>query len=344
MTAFIKNAWYVACFSQELSSQPLARTLLGQRVVLFRTASRAPAALEDRCCHRMAPLSPGEVEPDGIRCGYHGMKFAPTGQCIEIPGQTQIDARMCVQDYLVHEQHGFVWIWLGDRAQASVSDIVDCHWHTDSQWQSTQGYIHYRANYQLIVDNLLDFSHLTFVHKTTLANNAFPNAQPAIEPFDQGIRLTREIRDVQPSPLHQMAGKFEGRVNFWNRQAWWLPSVFENWAGSVEASTPGPAHEQPGAFQLRHFSLLTPETEHTTHYFWIQPCQFPRPDDTLIGKVKKGIDTAFEEDRQMIEAQQQNIHDNPEAPMRGIAADKALNMIRMMIKRRLQHEAEALNP
>ena len=341
MTTWIKNAWYVAAFAQELDDKPLARTILGQRVVLFRAPHSSVAALEDRCCHRMAPLSKGTIEADGIRCGYHGMKFSAAGQCIEIPGQATIDERMCVRGYPVHEQHGLVWIWMGDPALAQPQHIVDCHWHTSADWQSTQGYIHYQANYQLIIDNLLDFSHLTFVHKTTLANNAFPNAQPSIEPFAEGIRLNREIRDVAPSPLHQMAGKFEGHVNFWNRQVWWLPTAFENWAGSVDAQTQGPAHEQEGAFQLRHFSLLTPETEHTTHYFWIQPCQFPRPDDSLIGKVKAGIDTAFEEDRQMIEAQQQIINDNPNAAMRGIGADKALNMIRVMLKRRVQAEAEA---
>jgi len=97
MTTWIKNAWYVTAFAQELDDKPLARTILGQRVVLFRAPHSSVAALEDRCCHRMAPLSKGTIETDGIRCGYHGMKFSAAGQCIEIPGQATIDERMCVR-------------------------------------------------------------------------------------------------------------------------------------------------------------------------------------------------------------------------------------------------------
>ncbi|MEZ5658279.1 MAG: hypothetical protein R3E83_07025 [Burkholderiaceae bacterium] len=230
---------------------------------------------------------------------------------------------------------------MGAPQDADDTQIVDCHWHTDPGWQTTHGYIHYQAHYQLIADNLLDFSHLTFVHRTTLANNAFPNAQPAIETFDRGIRLTREVLDIEPSPLHKMAGRFEGRVDFWNRQVWWVPSIFENWAGSVEAGGTGPAHERAGGFHLRHFSLLTPETEQSTHYFWIQPCSFPRPAPELIHKVKQGIDTAFEEDREIIEAQQRVMNEHPHARPKGIQNDRALNIVRMMNQRLLRQQAAA---
>ncbi len=342
MTTLIRNAWYVAAHAHECSETPLARTLLGEKVVLFRTPDGQAAALEDRCCHRLAPLSKGDVEADGIRCRYHGIKFAPSGQCLEIPGQDRISPKFCVKHFPLVERDGLLWIWMGEASQADPSLIVDCHWNVDPAWPAAHGYLHYQADYRLIIDNLLDFTHLTFVHRTTLANNAFPNAQPDIEPFERGIRLSRDIEGVDPSPLHKMGGDFTGKVDFWNRQVWWLPTVFENWAGSVDAGGEGPAHERPGGFHLRHFSLLTPETEHTTHYFWIQPCSFPKPHSDLIKKVKIGIDTAFAEDKDIIESQQRVMAADPSIHPKGISSDKALNMVRFMNERLLKAEAAAL--
>jgi phenylpropionate dioxygenase-like ring-hydroxylating dioxygenase large terminal subunit len=143
-------------------------------------------ALQDRCCHRFAPLSLGDVEVDGIRCRYHGIKFGADGLCIEIPGQEKIPPQMCVRAYPLVEQHGILWIWPGDISRADPALIVDVHWNDDPAWPVARGYIHYQANYQLIADNLLDFSHLTFVHRTTLANAAFPNAHPKITAFEGG--------------------------------------------------------------------------------------------------------------------------------------------------------------
>ncbi len=340
---FVKNAWYVAAHASECGQQPqppLARTILNEKMVLFRTADGKPVALEDRCCHRLAPLSLGDVEVGGIRCRYHGMKFNPRGECIEIPGQEQIPPGTCVRAFPLEERHGFLWIWMGAPDKANPDDIVDVHWNDAPGWPTAKGYIHYKANYQLIADNLLDFTHLTFVHKTTLANNAFPNARPDIEPFENGIRLNRVIKNCDPSPLHGMAGKFTEKVDFWNRQVWWLPSIFENWAGSVPTSDSNAPHEQAGALHLRHFSLLTPETEQTTHYFWIQPCEFPHDDHAIIEKVGKGIDTAFAEDRWIIEAQQEVMNSNPSIKPKALRNDAALGRVRYMIERLIEQENE----
>ena len=341
---FVRNAWYVAAFAGECTTQPLARTLLGEPVVLFRTPQGQAVALQDRCCHRFAPLSLGDVEADGIRCRYHGMKFSHKGACIEIPGQEVIPPKMCVKAYPLVERHGFLWIWMGQAQQANPDLIVDVHWNDDPAWPTARGYLHYQAHYQLIADNLLDFSHLTFVHRTTLANAAFPNAQPQISSFERGIRLTREIINCDASPLHAMAGRFQGKVDFWNRQAWWLPSVFENWAGSVPTGGDTPPHERAGGFHLRHFSLLTPETERTTHYFWVQPCQFPHSDTGMIEQVGQGITKAFAEDKWIIEAQQKAWDAcPPDVKPQASRNDAALGRVRFMIDQLLKAEASDPN-
>ncbi len=152
---FVRNAWYVAATSAECGSErPLARTLLGEPVVLYRTPQGQPVALEDRCCHRLVPLSLGDIEEGGLRCRYHGMKFDPAGKCVEIPGQADIPPAMRVRNFPLVERHGFLWIWLGDAAQADPDLIVDCHWNGAPGWPTASGYIHYQANYQLIADSL----------------------------------------------------------------------------------------------------------------------------------------------------------------------------------------------
>ena len=82
---FLRNCWYVAAWSEEVGRAPLARILLGLPVMLYRIEKGEAVALEDRCCHRNLPLSMGFIEGDNVRCGYHGLKFAPSGQCIEFP-------------------------------------------------------------------------------------------------------------------------------------------------------------------------------------------------------------------------------------------------------------------
>lgn len=338
---FVKNAWYVAATAGECNQKPLARTLLNEKVVLYRTSEGKAVALEDRCCHRYAPLSLGDVEQAGLRCRYHGAVFNANGDCVEIPGQERIPPGYGVRSYPIEERHGFIWIWMGDPARADTDLIVDCHWNNAQGWPTASGYIHYNANYQLIADNLLDFTHLTFVHKTTLANSELPNTKTDIEPFDRGIRLRRVIKDCEPSPLHGMAGKFTGRVDFWTRQVWWLPSIFENWAGSVAVGGESDPHEREGGLHLRHFSLITPETEHSSHYFWINPVQFPHDDYEMIEKVQKGIETAFAEDRWMIEAQQEVIIRSGEFKPKPVRSDAALGRVRYMIDRLLEQEAKA---
>src|SRR5262245_7557714 len=87
---FLRNGWYSAIWSANLKGKPVARTFLNEKVVMFRTASGKAAALEDRCCHRAAPLSRGEIRGEHLACGYHGLQFDVTGRCVAVPGQEHV--------------------------------------------------------------------------------------------------------------------------------------------------------------------------------------------------------------------------------------------------------------
>lgn len=134
-TPFIRNAWYVGAWDEEVTADGLlGRTLLGEPIVFFRDADGAAVALEDRCCHRAAPLSIGRKEADGVRCMYHGMKFNNKGVCIDVPGQEKVPVKACVRAYPVQERDRFIWIWMGDPALANPADIPSFWWHTHPEW------------------------------------------------------------------------------------------------------------------------------------------------------------------------------------------------------------------
>jgi len=170
---FPLNRWYVAALSKELVDKPLARTLLKHAVVLYRTKEGNVNALEDRCCHRHLPLSMGVIEEEGLRCGYHGLLFDDSGTVIDVPGQANIPPRACVKKYHVVEQDSFVWIWFGSEGNETPSSEPPIYEvHRDESFVYGGDVYRYNAPYQLIHDNLLDLSHLGYVHLHTIGGDA----------------------------------------------------------------------------------------------------------------------------------------------------------------------------
>jgi len=110
---FLRNSWYVAAWNHELiDGTKLARTILERPVVIYRGASGKVVALDDRCCHRAAPLSMGRIEGDDIRCMYHGMKFEPGCRSIQIPGQDMIPPKFVLRIYPFVERYNLICIWM----------------------------------------------------------------------------------------------------------------------------------------------------------------------------------------------------------------------------------------
>lgn len=124
---WLKNCWYVIAWEHEIPTDGfLARTVLGEPLLVFRTSGADSTgkpggqltALEDRCCHRQAPLSKGRREGDAIRCGYHGLKFDPSGTCIDVPGldKPPPGARVRTDPVALHNK--WIFVWMGDAARA----------------------------------------------------------------------------------------------------------------------------------------------------------------------------------------------------------------------------------
>src|SRR5580658_3541723 len=178
----IRNAWYVAAWADEIGRTPLARRICNQPLVLFRDNEGHAAALQDMCCHRGAPLSMGKVVEQGLECGYHGLTFDRSGRCVRIPGQDRIPERARVPSYPVVERDAFLWIWMGDPAKADETEIVSYPWHNDVRhWPNKHTTYHIKAAATLMVDNLMDLTHLGYVHVGSIGGNPMIHVEAKME-------------------------------------------------------------------------------------------------------------------------------------------------------------------
>ena len=309
---FLKNCWYVAAWNHELGDASLARTLLGEPVVFFRDADGAPAALEDRCSHRSAPLSNGTVEGDNIRCGYHGLLFGRDGGCREVPGQSTVPPGSAIRSYPVIEKWRWIWIWMGDPAQADEKLIPDFHWNDDPEWVSQGDRFHVGGDYRLLVDNLLDLSHVQYVHASTLGTEAVSDFPVETRRDGDLVHVDRWIMDGPPPPMFQKAAGITGEVDRWQLITWNAPSHVVIDVGCAAAGTGARQGNRDQGMTMYSNHSITPETEKSCHYFWHHARNFNLEDEDLTAFLRKATGGAFFEDVDIIERQQKSIDSAPD--------------------------------
>ena len=338
---FLRNFWYVAAWSREIERHPLARVLLNQPVVLFRSTEGSVIALEDRCPHRGFPLSKGRLIEDALECGYHGMTFDCAGRCIKIPGQTQIPARADIHRYPIIERWGFVWIWMGDPSLANPARIPAWSFLDDQNWFARGEYLHVKCDYRLIIDNLLDLSHLAFVHPHTLGSTAKLDQvqiKNAIAP--DSVTNSRWLIDIAPPPTYAR-GNFAGNVDRWQITQYQPPAFASLDAGAAATGSGAPEGNFSNAIGLHTYNAMTPETVHSTHYFWaIAQHRMPQ-DANLADSIFHDIQRSVQEDIAVFDAHQRALDLRPDAPLLTIKSDAAPIAARRMIECLLRDEEAA---
>ncbi len=342
-SAFPLDRWYVAGFSWELKDKPVGRTLLSRPMVLFRTPDGEVGALEDRCCHRELPLSCGTLEKDGLRCGYHGLLFNSAGSCIEIPGQERIPAKAKVRSYPLRERDQILWVWVGSTPDSQPSVEPPAYpVHTDPRYKFGGDVYHYDAPYQLIHDNLLDLSHLGYVHLKTIGGNAkiHMNAELKVEQEDEVVRVIRWMPESDPPPTYSAAWPFKGKIDRWQEVEFNLSHI-QVWTGAMDQGTGDLNDPQREGFHMRGFHGVTPETETSAHYFWTIATN-PHPDRADVTQLVVDQTAAtFEEDKTVIEAQYRNQLRFGVRPMIDIHVDVGPNRARRVIAGILKSQASA---
>ncbi|MGR4863116.1 Rieske 2Fe-2S domain-containing protein [Caulobacter sp. LARHSG274] len=309
MVSYLRNAWYAAAFADELHDRPLARTLLDMAVVLFRGADGAAAMLLDRCPHRFAPLSKGRIAGDGIECGYHGLRFNSAGACIHNPhlpdGRAPAAAR--VPAFPVLERFGMLWFWPGDPSRADPALLPALPYlEDDATFTVFRGHLQVRANYQLIIDNLMDLSHASFLHPQFGSGGVSPEVALAATT----MRLERRDRSVfnyrmrsglsAPAGVRALFGFDDRPVHTKTHMTYHAPGLLD-----LDAGNWYPDQDEDEGLLIPQAHCVTPETEFSSHYFYSAGRNRGHDDPRVADAMTALLDTAFrEQDEPMIEAVQ----------------------------------------
>ena len=338
---FVRNAWYIAAWPEELEGGLIARTILNEPLILFRDANGTAAALEDRCCHRGAPLSHGRLIKSGIQCGYHGLVFDGTGRCVEIPGQDKISSRNRVRSYPIVERQQIVWIWMGDPSRADESKLVDYPFHDQpEQWPHKKASFIIKANYMMMIDNLMDLSHLAYVHSNTIGGNpeAHAKAENTVTDTENGCLYQRWMIDSPPPPTYVKAVGFKGPIDRWHRFEYFAPSTVIQNNGAIDTGKGARENRnQPGLhFQLLHHA--TPETETSFHYFFSVANGYRQDEPAATQLLFDATFPTFQEDKVIMEGQQQRIDLDPARELIPNKGDRALFAARKAVKKLIDAE------
>ncbi len=298
---FLRNYWYVVATSAELTQKLMARTVLNESLVLYRGAEGQVVAMEDLCPHRSLPLSMGELVGDRVRCGYHGLEFDCTGRCVRIPGQEHIAAGWKVKTYPIVERWRWIWVWMGDPTLADPATIPNMFWNDDPNWTFTGGLFEIKCDHKLLVDNLLDLSHESFVHRSTIGNDAVAETPAKTEIVGESVHVTRLMENCPPPPLYTKLKSFSGNINRSQHIIFSPPSNI-----LIESKSTAAKSDGGDALEYRVLNAITPSTPSSCYHFWSVPRNFA-PGEEVTALFHKGSVTAFSEDVTVLEAQQKAI-------------------------------------
>jgi vanillate O-demethylase monooxygenase subunit len=266
---FLENAWYVACLSTDLNTTDmLARTLLNRHVLMYRTEAGEAVAMQDRCPHRFVPLHLGKREGDEVVCPYHGLKFGSNGVCTHNPhGPKLIPKAARVKTYPLLERFGFVWIWPGEGApdESELPDYSPLDIGHENAVAYT--YMHTKANYELIVDNVMDLSHVDHLHSEIISTRGqLTPLIPDVKDQDGVISARWEWKQT-PGMLifNQFLPDPAAETRMFVQVNWQAPANIKLIIGATQGNGPLELDATVGQYDLH---TVTPETETTTHYWF----------------------------------------------------------------------------
>lgn len=338
---FPLNAWYAAAWDVDVRRALLPRTICNRKIVLYRRQDGTAAALEDACWHRLAPLSKGRLDGDNVVCGYHGLAFNAQGRCVFMPSQETINPSACVRSYPVAEKHRFIWIWPGDPALANPAKIPDLHWNQDPDWASDGRTINVRCDYRLVLDNLMDLTHETFVHGSSIGNDAVAEAPFQTTHGERTVTVTRWMRDIAPPPF--WAGQLgrPGRVDRWQIIRFEAPATIAIDVGVAPAGTGAPEGDRSQGVNGFVLNTITPQTESSCLYFWAFARNYDILNQARTTQLREGVERIFREDEEVLEAQQLAMDENPGRVFYNLNIDAGSMWARRLIERMIEAEQPA---
>jgi len=339
---FVRNAWYAAAWDHEVGRHLLPRTICDEPILLYRRTDGTPAALADACWHRLVPLSHGRLDGDEVVCGYHGLAYAADGRCTRMPSQHSINPSACVRAFPVVERHRFIWVWTGNPAAADPALVPDLHWNDDPAWASDGDLIRVRCDYRLVLDNLMDLTHETFVHGGTIGDDAVAEA-----PFDSDdeagfATVTRWMKGITPPPFWAGQLGSTAPVDRWQIIRFAPTCTITIDVGVALAGTGAPEGDRSQGVNGFVLNSITPETATTCLYFWAFARNYDIANKRRTADLKKGVTGIFGQDEAVLEAQQRAIDRFPGRPLVNLNIDAGGVRARRMIARRIERESASL--
>jgi len=308
---FPRNTWYVACRSQEVGKQLLGRTICNERVVFFRDAAGKIAALEDFCPHRGLPLSLGRVCNGQLTCGYHGLTVDCQGKTVSMPEQ-RVAGFPRVRAFPVEERHGFIWIWVGEPSRANPADIHDPVWVGNPSWAYGGGVYHIKSDYRLMIDNLMDLTHETYVHASSIGQREIDETPCTTRVEGDQVITSRFMNGIIAPPFLQFALRMNGLpdqqpVDRWQICTFTPPSHVMIELGVALAGHGG--YHAPDEVKVSAVVVdyITPETDSSHWYFWGMARKFKPQDAELTQEIQKRQGGIFAEDKVILEQQQESL-------------------------------------
>ncbi len=337
---FLQNTWYMFGHAHEVTTDSfLNRTIADVDLLVYRKTDGTLAALHDLCPHRFVPLHKGKQIGDAIQCGYHGLEFGSDGQCVKHPVTgAQIPKTACVQSYPVVERDTLIWVWPGNADRADASLIPDYSFLTQPDRRNVGGYLHTLANYQLSSDNLLDLSHVQFVHSSMQASEAFERSTFRVEQEGEEITTYLTLPNGLPPPLYRTMLDPGTPLDITFEMRWNLPSCIRL---RMTGTAVGKPEEQ--LFQTMSAHVVSPETASTSHYFYINSrttdLDNPEADATIRNWQEQGF---TQEDKPMLEAQQRYIGDRDLMSLNpaGLKTDAGAVRARRILAERIANEPQ----
>jgi vanillate O-demethylase monooxygenase subunit len=294
------NCWYVAATSDELSEGLLARTLLDRKVVLYRSASGEPVALEDRCAHRGYPLSVGRLEGDRLVCSYHGFTYDTAGRCVDVPSQDNVPHGVCVRSYAVYEQPPFVWIWLGTPGASTLRPPPSLPWLSDDGWTTFGDVLHADANYLLLHEHYLDLTHVFVVHPEAVPPGV--HTLPPLEDVEVSETSVSHRRVVPAAPLADWEAEATGlaRDETYERREYgtFVSPAIHIGRWEIDGG-------ERGVHEIVRVQGFTPETATSTHVFLRVARNYALDRSVVTAHLEQMFRTMADEDVALLERLQQ---------------------------------------
>ena len=338
---FPKDHWYARCESAEVTDKLFARTILNQPMAAYRNSAGVAVVLEDFCPHRGLPLSHGKLEAEGVRCGYHGMLVGHDGRCHSMPGQPHIGRLRGVKSFAVIEKFGFIWVWHGDVQSADPAKLPPLPWGEGTGWVYGGGVFQVGCNYQFLIDNLMDLTHETYVHPSSLGQKEIDHAKPELTIRGDEVFQSRWMIDVRPAPFWAVMINTEKNCDRWQICNFVPPSNVFIDVGVAVTGTGAPQGDRSQGITGLVINLMTPETDTTSWHFWGMARNFKTDDAAVTAQIKKNQGGVVLEDNIVLAAQQQSVLRNPERLLVNLDIDRGGSNARKIIERICAEQALA---